>query len=309
MGADHNYAKKPQYAAPTAGPTKDAYTPAAVAKAPLAMAGPAAPVQAMPPSTPAAPAPTALTSTPANTPVEAGPIGGLKLDPASIHLADAAVAANPPSIGADAVPSNDAAVATPARALGTASNTSGPGGALDLDQFRLTQDFAAATAVKRHVVTVPVRKPNRQEFVRVHPDSDWRLTTAILNLKEERETYIVVPKLWPNLNEELVRATLYAAMTRQGTFFIWPVRMPGADGRLDEWSRSAHEGAELATRAWVKVAANMNLGAYELGEAQGVLPDPMWPSETFADLFRIAFRGKVIDDIDHPVLRKLRGEV
>jgi hypothetical protein len=183
------------------------------------------------------------------------------------------------------------------------------GAALDLDQFRLSQHFAAATAVRKHVVTVPVRKPNRQEFVRVHPDSDWRLTTATLNLKEERETYVVVPKLWATLNEELVRATLYAAMTRQGTFFIWPVRMPGADGRLDEWSRSAHEGADLATRAWVKVAANMNLGAYELGEAQGDLPDPVWPSETFAELFSIAFRGKVIDDIDHPVLRKLHGEI
>jgi hypothetical protein len=36
---------------------------------------------------------------------------------------------------------------------------------------------------------------------------------------------------------------------------------------------------------------------------------PEWPDTPFADLLRIAFKGKFIDSISHPVLRRLRGEV
>ena len=37
--------------------------------------------------------------------------------------------------------------------------------------LRLDQSFADTVGVKKHLVTVPVRKPNRQDFVRVHSRS------------------------------------------------------------------------------------------------------------------------------------------
>ncbi len=43
--------------------------------------------------------------------------------------------------------------------------------------------------------------------------------------------------------------------------------------------------------------------------AVGDLPEPEWPTEPFRDLFRIAFRGRLIDTRDHLVLKRLRGEV
>lgn len=41
----------------------------------------------------------------------------------------------------------------------------------------------------------------------------------------------------------------------------------------------------------------------------GKLPEPDWPATGFEDILNIAFRGRFIDSIDHPVLRKIRGEV
>ena len=66
----------------------------------------------------------------------------------------------------------------------------GGNGDLDLARLRLGQDFADKVGVKKALLTVPVRKPDRQSFVRVHPDPSWRLDTAVLTLKEERETYL-----------------------------------------------------------------------------------------------------------------------
>jgi hypothetical protein len=179
----------------------------------------------------------------------------------------------------------------------------------DPQYLRLSQDFASTVGVKKKLVTVPVRKPTRQEFVRVHPDPDYRLDTAVLELKAERETYLVGRDLWAEVPGEVVPKTIFTAMTRQNVLLLWPIRLPGEDGRHDEWNRSALETAERAKHRWVRVAANMHLGAYELFEAPADLPEPQWPEEKFNEILKIAFRDRFIQEISHPVLRRLRGEI
>ena len=142
----------------------------------------------------------------------------------------------------------------------------------NLDRLRLSQDFANKVGVKKAIITVPVRKPDRQWFVRVHPDPAWRLETAVLELRDDRETFVVDPDLWPELPGELVPKVLFTAINRQGVTFLWPVRLPGEDGRGNAWNSSALEAANLATKGWVRVAANMSLGAYEVFQATAVLP-------------------------------------
>ena len=53
----------------------------------------------------------------------------------------------------------------------------------------------------------------------------------------------------------------------------------------------------------------MSLNAYDIDVAMGAFPDPIWPSVTFPELLKIAFKGRMIEDLDHPVLRRLRGEI
>lgn len=181
----------------------------------------------------------------------------------------------------------------------------------DPASLRLTGNFAAAVGVKKLLITVPVRKPDKSWFVRTHPSDDYRLETGVIELKEDRETYLVAPALWPDLATESTFSprALFTAINRQGVVFIWPCRMPGADGKLDEWSRSSLEAEALARCGWVRVQSNMSLGAYEVSEAKGDIGEPEWPTQSFGDLLKIAFRGKFIDSLNHPVLRKLRGEL
>ena len=123
----------------------------------------------------------------------------------------------------------------------------------DVSKLRLSQDFASNVGVKKALLTVPVRKPDRQSFVRVHPDPQYRLQTAVLELKEDRETYLVDPDLWNEMPGDVIPMELFTAITRQGVLFLWPVRLPGEDGRQLEWHRSAFEAAEMAMGKWVKV--------------------------------------------------------
>ena len=180
---------------------------------------------------------------------------------------------------------------------------------IDLEKLRLSQNFAETVGVKKKIITVPVRKPHRQSFVRVHPDESWRLETAVLEVKEDRETYLVDPAIWPELPGEIVPKVLFTTINRQSVVFLWPVRLPGEDGRQDAWNHSALEAADLATKQWVRVAANMSLGAYEVFEAAGNLPEPEWPDIGFKELLEIAFRDNFIQTLEHPVIRSLRGEL
>ena len=84
----------------------------------------------------------------------------------------------------------------------------------DLDALRLSQDFAEELGVHKLLTSVPVRKPNAQEFVRVRAGEDWRLHTTILPLKEQREAYLVAPALRDALTGEIVPVTLYTTINR-----------------------------------------------------------------------------------------------
>ena len=87
----------------------------------------------------------------------------------------------------------------------------------DPRSLRLDQNFADTVGVKKLLTTVPVRKPNRQDFVRVHPDPEYRLApAAIIEVKEDREVYLVTPAMAKELPGEFATATLFTAINRQG---------------------------------------------------------------------------------------------
>ena len=177
----------------------------------------------------------------------------------------------------------------------------------DLTKLRVNQDFLESTSVKKLLTTVPVRKPNAQDFVRVHPSPQYREVLALLELKEDRDIYIVNLNAVPELQGECFIATLFTAISRTGVLFMWPVRVPAVDGRTNDWHSSAATAAQHAMTRWVRVKANMSLRAYEIFEAESAIPDPIWPELSFEVIYRIAFKDRLITSPDHPVIKRLRG--
>jgi len=177
----------------------------------------------------------------------------------------------------------------------------------DLASLRLNPSFLETAGVKKLLTTVPVKKPSPQDFIRVHPAPEYRENFAMVDLREDREEYLVLPAILPELTGEVVYKTVFTAINRQGTVFLWPVRLPAADDRKTEWPRSAREAAELAMTRWVRMKANMSLGAYEITVAESVMADPAWPELSYPELVRVAFRERIITTLDHPVIKRLRG--
>jgi hypothetical protein len=179
----------------------------------------------------------------------------------------------------------------------------------DLKVLRLDQSFVEAAGVKKLLTTVPVRRPSPQDFVRVHADPNYRSALALIELRDDREIYLLPPDIARQLPGEFVMANVFTAINRAGVVHLWPVKLPPPDGRVVEWHRSAAEAAELAMRKWIRMKANMQLGAYEIFESQGIIPEPEWPTLPFNELLRIAFRDRYVGSLDHAVVKRLRGHV
>src|SRR5262245_14107249 len=92
--------------------------------------------------------------------------------------------------------------------------------AADLDPFapdnlRLNVAFTDAS-VERILNVVPVRRPSPQDWCRVHPSPDYCGDFAMIELKDDREEFIVTSSLQAALAGEVVNKTLHLAQNRQG---------------------------------------------------------------------------------------------
>ena len=179
------------------------------------------------------------------------------------------------------------------------------GSSADFSRFRLSQNFGSVSGVKKQLTTVPVRKPNKTQWVRVHPEK--KMDAKLLKYGEKDEDlYFVEPELQAEV-EQLARAhRLVLAIDRQGDPFLWPIVLPDENRRLN-WHLSALEAAENAELEWTRIQSNMNIGAYEILAAEGDLEDPEWPELSMDELLEIAFKNKIINRSDHLVLLQLRG--
>src|SRR5262245_66668008 len=82
----------------------------------------------------------------------------------------------------------------------------------DLNTLRLDQSFVEAAGVKKLLTTVPVRRPHSQDFVRVRADPDYRAALALIELRDDREIYLLTPDIAAQLPGEFVMATLYTTI-------------------------------------------------------------------------------------------------
>jgi hypothetical protein len=181
---------------------------------------------------------------------------------------------------------------------------------IDLAELRVTQDFDLMDLVTKRITLVPVCRPSKQTFFRIHPDENWKLQTFVLEFEEHQETYIVTRKVVAYVSQVAVLKVIYAGITRSGDLFLCPVGLPDANGKWNSWTKSLRAAMEIAKHKWVKIVSNRGAGKYETFEAEGDIPEPEWPDDvTFEDLIDIAFEDRIIDTPDHPVLLKLRGKI
>jgi hypothetical protein len=185
------------------------------------------------------------------------------------------------------------------------------------ENIKLPQEMLDEAIAHTELTIVPVQKPSDQEFVRVNPSPDYRHIAAIIEYQEEKGAeYLIHPSCVAQIKEFGIKfflKELYLYVTKQGNFFWWPIKLP-KDGRENKWLDTARSAAEKAMKKWISVRSDTALGAYTVAVAidNDDFNAPEWPTKngkplTKNQLLSLAFKERLIMDIEHPVIRKLRG--
>jgi hypothetical protein len=188
-------------------------------------------------------------------------------------------------------------------------NTTPSAAGLDLKSLRLPANYGATLGVKKLLTSVVVGKPGKPQFFRAHQADDMTCDVMLLENKDTRESYVVVPQVAQEISDLVCPVRLHAAIDRQNNVFLIPVPLPGEDGGRNQWHESRAQAVEHSKLHWIRISANMAVGAYDVYEAEGELPEPEWPAHDIDALIQVAFRGKIITSIDHPIVQSLRGKI
>jgi hypothetical protein len=179
----------------------------------------------------------------------------------------------------------------------------------NLHSLRLPANYGANFGVKKLLTNVPVGKPKKPTFFRTHQSDDMSFMAMLLEQKETRETYLVAPDIAQQISDLVRPVRLHTAIDRQNNMFLIPVPLPDESGSRNPWHESLAQAVEHAKLKWIRIAANMHIGGYDTFEAAGTLSEPEWPTHNIDTLVDVSFRGKIILDIEHPVVQSLLGNV
>ena len=98
----------------------------------------------------------------------------------------------------------------------------------DFSQFALSQNFGSQIKVTKRLTTVPVRKPSKTQWFRIH--HEYKLDAPLLKYGDNGEDYYFVKSPLAGQLGDLAQAfKLVVGVDRQGVVFVWPLRLPDAD--------------------------------------------------------------------------------
>jgi hypothetical protein len=171
---------------------------------------------------------------------------------------------------------------------------------------RSTGELTDIKPVKR-LGSIEVRKPKKSEWFRAHP----KMIAEIFVIKREStgDFYAVDPGLAGELADEIREAYLVACVSDEGALFLWPILKTKSDGSGIQLFESDLEDLSLSRAKWIRRQWSFGSKSYKVDEAD-TDKVPEWPeTEDIAEWVSRAFRGRLIDDLNHQLVRRLRGEL
>jgi hypothetical protein len=190
----------------------------------------------------------------------------------------------------------------------------GVGDEIDLAAITIRSNHIAKGATRQILNEVPVGRPGNSDWVWVFYDPAYRLECAVYEPKSttstsKGRTHLVTPAVVEKMKFErgIRNVEIFTFVDRHGNLGLWPVGFPNEE-RENAWIDSARDAAINHAGKWINIRSDLTANRYLLSEPISPLPAPAAPALPLSKLLAIAFKGRVIDSVDHPLMRELRGD-
>ncbi len=164
---------------------------------------------------------------------------------------------------------------------------------------------------KTSLLTIPVRlKPGSNCWFMVHPDPTYTEAFCELqdpfdeaNSRDGGASYILPPKLAGKISSMITYVRVYVCMSQQNTLFLWRFPERDAQGLPSPVAANKNEIATQAKKCWTRTVWNKDGKFWEaFTVTEGKAPmEPEWPTESFMELVRVAYRGRILTSLDDPI--------
>lgn len=171
----------------------------------------------------------------------------------------------------------------------------------------LSDSYRTTAASTDDIGKIQVRSPGKMDFFRVHPSDEYSAQFLILENPREKKTYLVSAALEDALQGDAFRAMVALCANQHGEKFLFVAKLPSYGG--ESYATTRLEAMDLARTEWVRLRNTPMQKGYEIVKATSSFPEPNWPAETFECLLGQAFENRVVNSSDHPMVKKLLGEM
>jgi hypothetical protein len=151
---------------------------------------------------------------------------------------------------------------------------------------------------------IPIKKPGKGNYFRVHPDPSYRLYDVPVFEEDGGDIYLPELELPDDVLEFVTHMNLFTAVSHRGKLFVWKFKATDTS-----WLHSNLRVAKRAMEEWIRIKADFETGGYNVFPAPEPLHSkkPTFPTMSPEEIFTLAFDGRRITSVEHPVIRGHRG--
>ena len=177
---------------------------------------------------------------------------------------------------------------------------------IDLANYRAGQslDLTKIVALPANQ-RIEVRRPKPKEWFRAYSGE----TLERLWVHEGdgiNDFHLVRNDIAANMPDEFVEVYLGLCINSSGKMFLWPIKCGGQSGQ--EFTESALQHLSQARTTWLRRKWVPRIKAHQsdVNSLDGI--EPEWPADlSVRKIISRAFSGRVIESMDHPRLKFVRG--
>jgi hypothetical protein len=86
------------------------------------------------------------------------------------------------------------------------------------------------------------------------------------------------------------------------------VKVPETDRTPNTFTQTSWDAIPILERQWGRLDMNESGSGYDVILPEAQWPDPEWRDESLGALILKAFKGRFVDDMNHGIIKILRGQ-
>ena len=158
-----------------------------------------------------------------------------------------------------------------------------------------------------NVTAVPVERYGSQTYFRCN--LAYMLVVWLLLNEADGRFYLLAKDAAKSPPPEAAPYRLVAQLSDSGNVRLAPLKLMTLMGSRSEASESYERVCRAGVDRWVRARYDKEINGYKYVAVDADRYQAVWPDMTMWDLVMLGFKDRIIRNLEHPVVKKLAGEI